>query len=89
MLCNLPKKFNQIWNYCSVANDASKPVAKINDFKKETNDRPAPYHNPQQARKFKKVQEKKLRKSNKSQFFFCEIAFLAVFPVQKLIFGHF
>ena len=40
---------------------------------------------PQQARKFKKVQAKKLVKSN-------EIAFLAVlnfFPVQKLIFGHF
>ena len=42
MLCNLPKKFNQIWNYCSVANDASKPVVEINDFKKETNDGPNP-----------------------------------------------
>ena len=44
-----------------------------------------------QARKFKKVQAKKLVKSNKS-IFFREIAFLAVltiFPVQKLIFGHF
>ena len=44
------------------------------------------------ARKFKKVQAKKLVKSNKSKFFFREIAFLAVlnfFPVQKLIFGHF
>ena len=40
----------------------------------------------------KKVQAKKLVKSNKSKFFFREIAFLAVlnfFPVQKLIFGHF
>ena len=46
----------------------------------------------QQARKFKKVQAKKLVKSNKSKNFFREIAFLAVlnfFPVQKLIFGHF
>ena len=42
----------------------------------------------QQARTFKKVQAKKLVKSNKS-IFFHEIAFLAVFPVQKLIFGHF
>ena len=42
----------------------------------------------QWARKFKKVQAKKLVKSNKS-IFFREIAFMAVFPVQKLIFGHF
>ena len=44
----------------------------------------------QWARKFKKVQAKKLVKSNKS--FFREIVFLAVlnfFPVQKLVFGHF
>ena len=42
----------------------------------------------QRARKFKKVQAKKLVKSNES-IFFREIAFLAVlnfFPVQKLIF---
>ena len=51
MLCNLPKKFNQIWNYCSVANDASKPVVEINDFKKETNDGTA-------GQKIKKVQAK-------------------------------
>ena len=40
----------------------------------------------------KKSRSKKLVKSNKSKYFFCEIAFLAVlnfFPVQKLIFGHF
>ena len=46
----------------------------------------------QRARKLKKVQAKKLVKSNKSKNFFREIAFLAVlnfFPVQKLIFGHF
>ena len=46
----------------------------------------------QRARKFKKVQAKKLVKSNKSKIFFREIAFLAdlnFFPVQKLIFGHF
>ena len=34
----------------------------------------------------KKVQAKKNREITK---FFREIAFLAVFPVQKLIFGHF
>ena len=42
----------------------------------------------QRAKKFKKVQAKKLVKSNES-IFFREIAFLAVlnfFPVQKLIF---
>ena len=40
----------------------------------------------------KKVQVKKLVKSNKSKKLFCEIAFLPVlnfFPVPKLIFGHF
>ena len=44
------------------------------------------------ARKYKKVQAKKLVKSNKSKIFFHEIAFLAVlnfFPVQKSIFGNF
>ena len=41
------------------------------------------------ARKFKKVQAKKLVKSNKSFSLSREIEFLAVFPVQKLIFGHF
>ena len=46
------------------------------------------------SQKFKKVQAKKLVKSNKSKknFFFREIAYLAVlnfFLVQKLIFGHF
>ena len=44
----------------------------------------------QQARKFKKVQAKKLVKSNKSKKF-REIAFLTdltFFPLQKLIFGH-
>ena len=54
------------------------------------------YHNGHvflvwRTRKFKKVQAKKLVKSNKS-IFFREIAFFAVlnfFPVQKLIFGHF
>ena len=46
----------------------------------------------QRARKFKKVQAKKLVKSNKSSFFSREIAFLAVLnfsPVQILIFGQF
>ena len=46
----------------------------------------------QLARKLKKIQAKKLVKLNKSKFFLCEIVFLAVlnlFPVQKLIFGHF
>ena len=46
----------------------------------------------QRARKFKKVQAKKLVKSNKSKKIFHEVIFLAVlncFPVQKLIFGHF
>ena len=41
----------------------------------------------QRARKFKKVQAKKLMKSNKSKKILHEIAFLAVlnfFPVQKL-----
>ena len=33
----------------------------------------------QRARKFKNVQAKKLVKTNKSKFFFHEIAFLAVF----------
>ena len=45
----------------------------------------------QRAIRFKKVQAKKLMKSNIS-IFLREIAFLAVsnfFPVQKLIFGHF
>ena len=45
----------------------------------------------QRARKFKKVQAKKLVKSSKSEFF-RKIAFLAVlnfFPVQNLIFVHF
>ena len=40
----------------------------------------------QQAKNFKKFSTKKLVKSNKSIFFFCEIAFLAVLnfsPVQK------
>ena len=44
-------------------------------------------HHSQQARKLKKVQAKKLVKSNKSKILLCEIAFLAVlnfFPVQKL-----
>ena len=48
--------------------------------------------NTQRARKLKKVQAKKLVKSNKSKNFFREIAFLAVlnfFPVQKLISSHF
>ena len=39
----------------------------------------------QQARKFKKVQAKKLVKSNKSKKVLREIAFLAVFLVPKLI----
>ena len=46
----------------------------------------------QRARWFKKVQAKKLVKSNKSKKYLREIAFLAVlnfFPVQILIFGHF
>ena len=46
----------------------------------------------QRVRKFKKVQAKKLAKSNKSTKKFREIAFLVVlnfFPVQKFIFGHF
>ena len=46
----------------------------------------------QRARKFKKVQAKKLVKSNESKNFFHEIAFLVVlnfFRVQELIFGHF
>ena len=46
----------------------------------------------QRARKFKKVQAKKLVKSNKSKYFFREIAFLAVlnfFPIQKLILAIF
>ena len=48
---------------------------------------------PQRARKFIKVQAKKLAKSNKSKkkIFLREIAYLAVlnfFPVQKLIYGH-
>ena len=48
--------------------------------------------NSQWARKFKKVQAKKLVKPNKSNLFFREIAFQAIlnfFPVQKMIFGHF
>ena len=46
---------------------------------------------PTAGQKIKKFQAKKLVKSNKSNFFFREIAFLAVltlFPVQKLIFGR-
>ena len=46
----------------------------------------------QLAKKFKKVQAKKLVKLNKSFFFFHEIAFLAVlkfFPVQKIDFWPF
>ena len=50
--------------------------------------RPSTPIGTQWARKFKKVQGKKLAKSNKS-IFFREIAFLNFFPVQKLIFGHF
>ena len=46
-------------------------------------------HSAQWARKFKQVQAKKLVKSNKSISFSREIAFLAVFSVQKLIFSHF
>ena len=44
------------------------------------------------ARKYEKVQAKKLVKSNKSKLFFREITFLAVLNfilVQKLIFGQF
>ena len=42
MLCNLPKKLNQNLNFsCSVAIDASKSVFDVNDFNKETNDKPA------------------------------------------------
>ncbi len=51
-----------------------------------------PQVSAQRVRKFRKVQAKKLVKSNKSKNIFREIAFLAVlniFPVQKLIFGHF
>ena len=46
----------------------------------------------QWARKFKKVQAKKLVKSNKSKIFFREIAFLAViniFPSSKIDFWPF
>ena len=46
----------------------------------------------QRARKFKKVQAKKLMKSNKSKKIFRQILFLAIlnfFPVQKLILAIF
>ena len=49
-------------------------------------------HNIQRARTFKKVQAKKLVKSNKLKKQNPEIAFLTVlnfFPLQKLIFAHF
>ena len=47
---------------------------------------------PQWARKFKKVQAKKVVKSNESKITFREIVFLTVLNfllVQKLIFSHF
>ena len=50
------------------------------------------HNESQRARKFKKVQAKKLVKSNKSKNVFREITFLAVlnfFPVQKLNFDYF
>ena len=50
------------------------------------------YYYTAAGQKIKKVQAKKLVKSNKSKCFFREIAFLAflnLFPVQKLIFDHF
>ena len=50
------------------------------------------FHSGRGPENLKKVQAKNLVKSNKSNFIFREIAFLAVlnfFPVQKLIFGHF
>ena len=43
----------------------------------------------QRARKFKKVQAKKLMQLNKSNFFFREIAVLNFFPVQKSDFWPF
>ena len=45
--------------------------------------------NSQRARKFKKVQAKKLVQSNKSIFFFVKLHFWQFIQVQKLIFGYF
>ena len=46
-------------------------------------------HSAQRTRKFKNVQAKNSRNQINQKNFFHEIAFLAVFLVQQLIFGHF
>ena len=66
-----------------------KIISQFKHLMKESNKLPK---FSQRARKFKKVQAKKLVKSNKSKKFFREISFLVVLtfsPVQKLIFGLF
>ena len=73
--------------------NCTKTAGKMESFRQLGSDVLGASYSTQRGRKFKKVRAKKLVKSNiYIEFFFREIAFLAVlnnFPVQKLIFGHF